>query len=143
MKYIKFVCLSLLAMQMFAGTAFAKVTTNNALSGVRLGFAVDRGFGVVGSIKQFTLFIGNDGAAADYIIQKEPWHTSLKGQVYWYLGGGVYGDWNGNRGVRVPIGAEWHFIQKLDAYAQLNPYLRVNNHSQFGLDAAVGIRYRF
>lgn len=140
MKKIIIASLVMLAMVPFAGTAVAK---ESVLTGARVGFAIDRGFGVIGTFKQFNLFVGNDGVAFDYVFKRQPWHTSLKGPVNWYLGGGIYGDWDGERGVRVPVGADWHFAQDLDAYAQLNPYLRVNHHAEFGLDLAFGIRYKF
>lgn len=140
MKLLQRVTLTVLTMLTFMGTAIAK---ENALAGVKLGFAVDRGFGVIASLKQFNLFVGNDGAAVDYLLKKDSLKTDLKGPTYWYVGGGVYADWDSDRGVRLPVGAEWHFAKELDAFAELIPNLRVNNNAKFGLDAAVGVRYQF
>ena len=116
---------------------------SNALSGIKLGFGFDRGFGVVGSIENLNGFIGNDGASIDYIFKKDSLNIEMPGSVLWYIGGGGYGDWDGDIGVRLPIGAEWYFAKNLDAYAQLMPRLRVNKDAKFGLDAAIGVRYQF
>lgn len=56
---------------------------------------------------------------------------------------GGYGDWDGDFGIRLPVGGEIYFAKNLDAYAQLMPRLRVNNDAKFGLDFAAGVRYKF
>lgn len=117
---------------------------SNALSGVKLGLAFDRGFGVTGSMGNLNGFIGNKGASIDYMFKKDSLQIEMPGSVFWYVGAGGYGDWDdGDLGVRLPIGAEWYFAKNLDAYAQLMPRLRVNNDAKFGLDAAIGVRYQF
>ena len=119
-------------------------SATNTLSGVKLGFGFDRGFGVVGNIGKLNGFIGNKGASLDYILQKDSLQVEVPGPVFWYVGAGGYGDWDdGDIGVRLPVGAEWHFAKNLDAYAQLMPRLRVNNSARFGLDAGLGVRYQF
>lgn len=143
MKMLQIITLTVLAMLTLSGPAIAKDNEGSATSGLRLGFAYDRGFGVIGSVKQFNIFVGNDGAAVDYLFKKETLNTDLKGPVYWYVGGGIYGDWDSDRGIRLPVGAEWHFAKQLDAFAELIPYLRVNNDTKFGLHAGIDIRYQF
>ena len=143
MKFRQSIPLTALAMLTLSGPAIAQDNIDNALAGVRLGFAADRGFGVIATVKQFNIFVGNDGAAVDYIFRKETLKTDLKGPAFWYVGAGVYGDWDSDRGLRLPVGAEWHFAKQLDAFAQIMPYLRVNNDTHFGLDGAIGVRYQF
>ena len=112
-------------------------------AGFKLGFGFDRGFGVAGSIGELNGFIGNDGVAIDYIFTKGPLQIELKGPVSWYIGAGGYGDWDGDLGVRLPVGAEWGFAKRWDTYAQVIPRLRVNNSAKFGLDFGIGVRYQF
>lgn len=116
----------------------------------KLGFGVDRGLGVVGSISRLNGSIGNKGFAIDYIFQKDVLNIELPGSTYWYLGGGGYHDWDDRHdkndddtGIRLPIGAEWVFADRLDAFAQVMPRLRLNNNTSFGLDLAIGVRYSF
>jgi len=116
----------------------------SAMKGVKLGFGFDQGFGATGSFKNFNGFIGNDGFAIDYIFKKEPMKVDAPGQMFWYIGGGGYRNWNDNEtGARVPVGAEWDFSKDFDAYAQIIPGLNVNDDPDFNLDAAIGIRYKF
>ena len=140
MKLFKITVFSIIAALTFVGSAIAE---ENLLTGAKLGLAFDRGLGVIGTVDKFNIFIGNDGAAVDYIFKKETLKTDLKGPVYWYVGGGGYADWDSDRGVRLPVGAEWYFAKNLDAFAQVMPRLRLNNDARFGLDVAVGLRYKF
>ena len=140
MRFLKTFAFLIPIMASVTGTAIAE---ENVLKGVRLGFAFDRGLGVIGSVDKFNLFIGNDGMAVDYLFKKDTLKTELQGPVYWYVGGGGYADWDSDRGVRLPIGAEWYFAKNLDTFAQVMPRLRLNNDTRFGLDVAVGIRYKF
>lgn len=111
-----------------------------ALKGVKLGFGFDRDFGIVGSIGKFNGFFGNDGVAVDYMFLKD----KLTPEVVWYVGAGGYSGWRGGDvGVRVPVGAEFGFAHRWDAFAQLLPRLRLNHSAQFGLDGALGVRYQF
>ncbi len=113
------------------------------LKGIKLGFGFDRGFGVVGAMGKLNGFIGNDGASVDYIFTKDTLKIEVDAPVYWYVGAGGYGDWDGDLGVRLPVGAEVYFAKNLDAYAQIMPRLRVNNDAKFGLDIGIGVRYQF
>ena len=63
--------------------------------------------------------------------------------TYWYIGGGGYGDWDGDFGVRLPFGGEIYFAKNWDVYAHIIPRLRVNNNAKFGLDFGTGVRYQF
>lgn len=132
---VGFICIFMLASTVHAEDA--------PLKGIKLGFGFDRGFGVVGTMGKFNGFIGNDGASVDYIFKKEKLKTKESMPLYWYIGGGGYGDWDGDFGVRLPVGGEIYFAKNLDAYAQLMPRLRVNNDAKFGLDFAAGVRYKF
>ena len=87
--------------------------------------------------------IGNDGAFVDYVLKKEEFKSEEPTPLYWFVGAGGYGDWDGDFGVRLPVGGEIYFAKNLDAYAQLIPRLRVNNDAKFGLDFAAGVRYQF
>ncbi len=124
----------------FVTTAQAE---ENALKGMKLGFGFDRGFGVTGSVGKLNGFIGNDGVALDYVLNREALKLEVNKPVFWYVAVGAYGDWDGDIGVRLPLGAELYFTDRVDAYAQIMPRLRVNHDAKFGLDFAIGVRYQF
>ena len=140
MKTIKTTLLHFICTLMLTSTVHAK---DAPLKGIKLGFGFDRGFGVVGTMGKFNGFIGNDGASVDYIFMKEKLNTDASTPLYWYIGGGGYGDWDGDLGVRLPVGGEIYFAKRWDGYAQIIPRLRVNNDAKFGLDFGAGVRYKF
>ena len=111
----------------------------NAAKGFKLGFGFDRDFGILGAIGNLNGFIGNDGVSVDYIFNKD----KLNPQMDWYIGAGGYGDWDGELGVRLPIGAQLGFAKRWDAFAQIMPRLKVDHDANFGLDASLGVRYQF
>jgi len=115
----------------------------NALKGMKLGFGFDRGLGVTGSVGKLNGFIGNDGVALDYVLNRETLALEVNKPVFWYIAAGGYGDWDGDIGVRLPVGAELYFTDRVDAYAQIMPRLRINHGTKFGLDFAIAVRYRF
>lgn len=140
MKMIRTAVLSVVSALMLIASVNAE---ENAMKGLKLGFGFDRGFGVVGAIGDFYGFIGNDGAAIDYIFTREALKIEAEGPVFWYVGAGGYGDWDGDIGARLPVGAEWYFAKNLDAFAQIIPRLRLNNDAKFGVDFSIGVRYQF
>lgn len=140
MNIYKTTVLSLIFWLMLCGTAQSE---DAPLKGIKLGFGFDRGLGVVGSMGNLNGFIGNDGASVDYVLKKEEFKSEEPTPLYWFVGAGGYGDWDGDFGIRLPVGGEIYFAKNLDAYAQLMPRLRVNNDAKFGLDFAAGVRYKF
>ena len=141
MNFFKITALSFITSLMLFGTAQSE---DSPLKGIKLGFGVDRGFGITGTMGKFNGFIGNDGIAVDYIFKKQK--LNEKDPLYIYVGGGGYVDWDGkdnDLGARLPIGMEFYFAEKLDVYAQIIPNLRINNSAKFGLHAGIGIRYQF
>ena len=140
MKIMKTVVLSLIFALMLIGTAQAE---DAPLKGVKLGFGFDRGFGIVGAMGKFKGFIGNDGVSVDYIIKRDALKADVTVPLHWYVAGGGFGDWDGDFGVRLPVGLDVGFAKQLDAYAEIIPRFRVNNNSDFGLDFGIGVRYQF
>ena len=151
MKIFKIAALCFVCALMFTGSVHAE---ENELKGTKLGFGIDRGFGVVGATGQFNGFLGNDGVAVDYILTREK--LDAADPLYWYVAGGGFVDWDGDFGARLPVGVEFYFAKNLDVYAQLIPRLRINNNdnnnnnsnknkdaADFGLDFAIGVRYQF
>lgn len=125
---------------------------SNTLKGIKLGLGFDRGFGVVGTMKSFNGFLGDDGIAIDYIFNKEK--LDIANPLYWYIGTGGFIDWNGDFGARLPIGGEFYFAKNLDVYVQAIPRIRFDNDNNdkndkndddvdFGLDLGIGVRYQF
>lgn len=140
MNIFKTTTLSFLVTFMFFSVAQSE---DAPLKGVKLGFGYDRGLGVVGAVGNFNGFIGNDGASVDYVLHKEEFKSEEPTPLYWFVGAGGYGDWDGDFGIRLPVGGEVYFAKNIDAYAQLIPRLRVNHSAKFGLDFAAGVRYMF
>ena len=129
-------------------------TAHAQSSGNRIGFGIDQGLGITGSVSNLNLFVGDDSIAADYIFRKDSLKIDIPGPVKWYIGAGAYHDWDKNdeTGVRLPVGIEWFFVDRLDAYFQLAPKIGFhdndgrnndNDHVDFGVDAAIGVRYSF
>ena len=135
---------------MLFGTAHAE---GGALSGIKLGFGFDQGFSVVGSMGNINGALGDKGVAIDYIFKRGDIKLDGSLSPKWFIGGGGFVEWDGDFGVRMPIGAELYFAKNLDAYAALMPRFRVNNNNNnnnnnndnndFGLDVAIGVRYQF
>jgi hypothetical protein len=113
------------------------------IKNLKLGFGFDRGFGITGAIGKLNGFIGNDGASIDYIFSKSNLNVDANVQVFWYVGAGGYGDWDGDLAVRLPVGIQVDFANRVDGYAQIMPRFRFNNNTDFGLDFGVGVRYQF
>ncbi len=129
-----------LSVTLLAGTAHAE---SNSAGGVKLGFGFDRGFGLTGSMGKLNGFVGNDGVAVDYIFIKNSLKVEVDAPASWYIGAGGYGDWDGDLGVRAPVGLEVAFAERVDAYAHVVPRLRINHGARFGLDFGIGVRYQF
>lgn len=113
-----------------------------------LGFGFDQGFSVLLQSGDINLAVGDSGIAVDYLFKK----GSFDGQnvpFTWYIGAGGWIGWDNHGdefGARLPLGLDWNFADKWDAYGQLHPELNYNTHTDdFDLDlgAAIGVRYSF
>lgn len=130
--------------------------------GIKVGMAVDQGFGVTAQFNDnINVFLGNDGLSADYILKKGVFGPEIP--FNWYVGvGGVINwdnyenHWHGSNwhegdyntyALRVPLGVSLTFAKNWDVYGQLAPALEYsdNHHNEFefGLDFALGLRYAF
>lgn len=141
MRHIKPLILSAVFALFISSMAEAE---ENPLSGIKLGFGYDQGFGITGQLKQFNGFIGNDGLAVDYIAVRKK--IEAEAPLHWYIGGGAYLDWDDKEddfGLRAPVGVDLTFTSGWDVYAQLIPKLELVEDFEFGLDAAIGVRYQF
>lgn len=67
----------------------------------------------------------------------------------WYICGGAgyfFNDWGGTSGdidIRLPVGIDWNFHKKWDAYLQGIPALRIGDSTGFEFGGAIGVRYKF
>ena len=125
---------------LFLSTAYSEQAP---LKNLKLGFGFDRGFGISGSVGNLNGFIGNDGVSVDYIFNKDNLNVDANVPVFWYVGAGGYGDWDGDLAVRLPVGIQVDFAKRVDGYAQIMPRFRFNNNTDFGLDFGIGVRYLF
>jgi hypothetical protein len=111
----------------------------------KIGFGYDVGLSVMAQYKEnINLAIGDGGLAVDYLFK----NGQFSGDVpfTWYIGGGGWIGWNDQFGARLPVGLDWNFASKWDAFAHLAPGINYNtNSSDFDLDigAAIGVRYQF
>lgn len=141
MQYIKSIILGSVCALSLCSIAHAE---ENPLKGLKLGFGYDQGFGLTGQLGKFNGFIGNDGLAVDYIVVREKIEAKIP--LHWYIAGGGYIDWDDKDedfGARAPVGVEASFATGWDAYAQVIPKLEIIEDFEFGLDAAIGVRYQF
>ena len=140
MNSLKTTVLSLICALMLVGTAQAEEAP---LKGFKLGFGFDRGFGIVGAMGKLKGFIGNDGVSVDYLFMRDSLKVEVEAPVHWYVGAGGFGDWDGDLGVRLPVGIDVGFAKRVDGYAEVIPRFRFNNNTDFGLDFGIGVRYLF
>lgn len=117
------------------------VNANNDLN-IKAGFAVDMGFGATILINdKYNVMIGNDGVVADYIFKQGSFDENIP--FTWYVGGGVYAEWDDGFGIRLPLGLNYNFAKQWNAYAQVAPDLDFDDDIEFGVQGAIGLRYTF
>ena len=126
--------------------ASAAPTNEASATGVKMGFGFDQGFGVAMQFDNVNAFVGNDGVSADYIIKQGSFGKDVP--FNWYVGAGAYYDWGGSDklGLRVPLGITIPFAKRWDIYGQISPdldYNFSNDDVNFGISAAMGVRYSF
>lgn len=127
--------------------ALLLTATAPVMAQTKVGFGVDRGLGVTAQLEdRFNLFIGNDGIAADYLFSRGQWNElkEIEGApLTWYVGGGLYADWDNGFGVRLPLGVELNFAPNWQVYAQIAPDLDLDDGAKFGIQGAIAVRYAF
>jgi hypothetical protein len=121
------------------------LTTATTANAAKFGFGVDRGFGVAAQFNNINAFLGNDGISGDYIFKQGSFDKDIP--FNWYVGGGAFIDWDSDKfGVRLPLGITFPFAPRWDLYGQVSPDLSYRDkHSEFefGVSAALGVRYAF
>ena len=82
-------------------------------------------------------------AISQHIYGRLPFYVGLGGRVTFDEGNGKHGG-NNRAGVRVPLGVTYLFENApLDLFIEVVPVLDVAPQTDFGLDAAAGIRFYF
>jgi hypothetical protein len=136
LKKLNIIALSLLT----ALLSFSVSATEH--TDIKAGFAFDMGFGATVLIDdQYSIMIGNDGIAADYIFNKGRFNAEVP--FTWYVAGGGYAEWDDGFGVRLPLGLNLNFAPKWNAYTQVAPDLDFDDDVEFGAQLALGLRYSF
>ncbi|MEH6649166.1 MAG: hypothetical protein V7707_03975 [Motiliproteus sp.] len=136
---IKTIAISAISALLLSATAHADK--------IKLGVATDMGFGVTAQLNdQINAMIGNDGASMDYIFRQ----GGFEGQnmpFTWYAAGGGFVGWDHGFGLRLPLGLDWNFAKRWDAFAQLSPEIdfdaKNGDSVDFDLGGALGVRYAF
>lgn len=142
MKSVKY----LMALALFLSAQVG--SSNQSQTSMDVGAAVDYGLGLTAKYGRYSLFVGGDGAAFDVRVKN---FTRSNESYYFYIDVGAYiEDYDGNNpdkddraGVRVPFGIHFGIEKDIYAYAQLAPSIDVNNDTDFDVEAALGIRFRF
>ncbi len=112
------------------------------IEALNVGMAMDQGLSVVVEANdQYRGIIGNDGLAFDFIVQRGAFANKLP--FDWYVGAGVWNEWDDGFGLRVPLGLDWNFAKRWNMYGQLHPELDLNDDLDLNIGAAVGITYGF
>jgi hypothetical protein len=139
--------LSALTTIIFA-TQFSLAVNAGEKVDIKAGVAIDRGFGATALINdQFSIMLGNDGIAGDYIFKKGTFEKNVP--FTWYVAGGGYNEWNDSFGARLPLGLNLNFEHDLHnwhAYSQVAPDIGFDNDDhdvKFGAQFAIGLRYSF
>jgi hypothetical protein len=122
------------------------LTTATTANAAKFGFGFDQGFGVAAQFNNINAFIGNDGISGDYIFKQGSFGPDVP--FNWYIGGGAFFDWDGDDefGVRLPLGVTFPFAKKWDVFGQISPDLAYRDKQsdfEFGVSAAIGVRYAF
>ena len=111
---------------------------------IKAGLAFDMGYGATVLINdKFSLMLGHDGIAADYVLMTGGFNPSIP--FTWYIAGGSYGEWDDGFGARLSLGIKLHIAQNWNAYTQLTPDIGFDykNKLIFGSKFAIGFRYQF
>ncbi len=131
--------------RILAGAALTLAVASTAAEAkIEVGFGYDQGLGVMLQLNdQINGFVGNDGMTVDYLFARGAVTQIEEMPVSWYVGGGAFVEWDDGYGVRVPFGLELHMTPRWEGYVQLAPELDFDGKEKFGVDGAIGIRYRF
>ena len=125
--------------------ALSALMSATAHAEVKVGAGFDQGFGVTAQYNNINVFVGDDGVAGDYIFKRGSFGEDVS--LNWYIGGGGFIGWDHGAGVRVPLGINMSFNKQWDGYFQIHPELDfdhgADSDTDFGVDAAIGVRYRF
>ena len=126
----------------------AKKSSSNSRVGIDLGIAYDLDFGITAQYKSYTFFLNDDAFAVDFRVQN--FYNDRKTLHFYIDVGGFVENYDGNDstrddsvGVRAPVGFIFGVERNIEAYIQAVPFYDFNNDKGFGVDGALGIRYRF
>jgi len=126
----------------------AKKGSSNSRVGIDLGIAFDLGLGITAQYKGYTFFINDDALAIDVRVQN--FYNDRKTLHFYVDVGGFVESYNGNDttrddsvGIRAPVGFVFGVERNIEAYIQAIPFYDFSNSKGFGVDGAIGIRYRF
>jgi hypothetical protein len=110
-----------------------------------VGLGFDQGLSAILDInRDYRLALGNDGIALDYTFKRGSFNNPSF-PADWYLAAGAWKNWESDRdlGVRVPVGLNWTYRERLQIYGQVHPELSVHDEFKLGFGAAVGVTYTF
>jgi hypothetical protein len=121
---------------------------NSSSVSLDVGAAVDYGLGLTAKYGRYSLFVGGDGAAFDVRMKN---FSRNNHSYYFYIDLGAFIEDHDGRnvdkddriGLRVPFGIHFGIEKDIYAYAQLAPAIDFNNDTDFDVEAALGVRFRF
>ncbi|MDW6093339.1 hypothetical protein [Vibrio rhizosphaerae] len=113
---------------------------------VAVGFGVDQGLSAILELNdQYRITAGNDGMSADYLFKKGQFEQPNI-PVDWYVGAGGWTEWgdgDNDFGVRLPLGVDWTYKNRIHVYGQVHPELDLHDDVELQLGAAAGVSYQF
>ncbi|PWI33391.1 hypothetical protein DI392_11090 [Vibrio albus] len=128
------------------GQAAQNESTSYSQDQVAVGLGFDQGLSAILELNQdYRLVLGNDGVAFDYFAKRGRFDNT-DFPANWYIGGGIWKNWDNKHddfGVRVPVGLDWTYHNRVKFYGQLHPELVLIDDVELDLGAAIGVTYKF
>ena len=144
----KIISTSLIALVMSATALSAQEAKN---SNFAIGLSTSLGGSVAMQIAGLNIGVGG-GASVDYLFLDKNIVTNESIALNWYVGAGGAYFWgnafggnsiNGDILVRVPVGLSMMFAKDWEIFGELDPGVRFNHGTDFGIDSGIGFRYHF
>lgn len=124
------------------------LSTPSFAKSFKLGVAYDLDGGITAQYNGYSFFVNGDAVAIDYRFEN---FTNSKKTLNFYVDIGAFiENYDGNDstkddsvGIRVPVGMTFGIANDIQAYVQAVPNVDFNNDSNFDVDGAIGIRFKF
>ena len=142
MAKLKTLSLGILASVMISSVVGAEEAKESSpLSGFQIGIGSDMGLSVTARKGKYTGYLGDSGLAIDYRIINVPIEAGIP--ISFYVDGGGYGTWDGDLGLRAPVGINMILEKRWNIYVHAVPRLKVIDDVDVNVNLDLGVRYAF